>query len=82
MLKSIRCPVLQRSCDTVQLLVYSDDINLLGDNINTIKENSETPLGTSRDVGLEINLQKIQHMIMSCHQNSGHNQNIKIANEC
>jgi hypothetical protein len=32
------------------LLPYADDINLLGDNINTIIENTETLLGSSQDV--------------------------------
>jgi hypothetical protein len=62
-------------------LVYADDVNLLGDSINTINENSETFLEASRDVGLEINAEKMKYMIMSCHLNSGQNQNIRIANE-
>jgi hypothetical protein len=36
-----------------------DDVNLLGDSINTIKENKETLLQVRRDVGLEINAEKI-----------------------
>jgi hypothetical protein len=54
--------------ETHQLLGYADD-NLMGDSINTTKENKETFLQASKDVGIEINAEKTKYMIIPCHQN-------------
>jgi hypothetical protein len=62
-------------------LVYADDVNLLDDSVNTIKENSEALIEASRDIGLEINAEKTKYMIISRHPNSGQNQNKRIASE-
>jgi hypothetical protein len=38
---------------THQLLAYADDMNLLGDNIETINSNTETVIDASKEVGLK-----------------------------
>jgi hypothetical protein len=57
-----------------QLVAYADDVNLLGDNIGTIKKK------TSKEVGLEINVKNSNYMLISHHQNVGKNRDIIIAN--
>jgi hypothetical protein len=43
---------------THQLLAYADDINLLGDNIDTIKKNTKTLIDACKEIGLEINVER------------------------
>jgi hypothetical protein len=43
---------------TLQLLVYADDVHLLGDNINTTKKNTDTLIDAGKEVGLEVNAEK------------------------
>jgi hypothetical protein len=59
---------------THQLLVFADHVNLLGDNTDTIKKNTETLIDASKEVGPEVNAEKTKYtsMLMSCHQNAGH----------
>jgi hypothetical protein len=43
---------------THQLLVYADDVNLLGDNMDTINKNAQTLIDASKEVSLEVNTEK------------------------
>jgi hypothetical protein len=54
-------------------------VNLLGDNI-TIKKNTESFIDASKEIGLEINVEKNKYMLLFRHQNVGQNRDIKIAN--
>jgi len=40
---------------THQLLVYADDVYILGGSVHTIKENAEALIVASKEIGLEIN---------------------------
>jgi hypothetical protein len=65
-----------------QLLVYADDVNLLGDNIGTIKKNVQTFISASKEVGLEVNTEKTKNMLLSQHQNVEQNHDINIDSRC
>jgi hypothetical protein len=55
-------------------------VNLLGDNLDTIKKNTESLTDASKKVGLEINVEKTKYMLLSRHQNVSRNRDINIAN--
>jgi hypothetical protein len=71
-----------KSNGTHQLLVYADDVNLLGDNIDAVKKNIETLIDASKEVGLEANTEKTKCMLLSHHQKAGQNHDIKTPNRC
>jgi len=54
-----------------QLLVYADDVNILGGRVQTVKENEENLIVASKEIGLEGNADKTKYIIMSRDQDAG-----------
>ena len=52
-----------------QLLVYADDVNMLGGNLQTVRENTEIFIKTSKDIGLEVHSDNTKYMLTSRQQN-------------
>jgi polynucleotide 5'-kinase involved in rRNA processing len=61
------------------LLAYIDDLNLLGDNTDTIMKNKEMLIDVSKEVGLEIKIEETKYILLSHHQNAGQDHGMKIA---
>jgi hypothetical protein len=55
-------------------------VNLLGDNVDTIKKNTEALIGTSKEVGLEVNAERTKYVLLSRHRNSEQNHDTETAN--
>jgi hypothetical protein len=44
-------------------------MQMMGDNMDTIREKTVTLTHASREVGIEVNTEKTQYMLLSRHQN-------------
>ena len=63
-----------------QLLVYADDVNIVGGSIHNTKKNTDALAVASKEIGLEVNADKTKYMVKSRYQNAGRCHDIKIDN--
>ena len=61
-------------------MVYANDVSIFGGSVHTIEKNTEAMVVGSKDIGLEVNADKIKYMVMSRDQKAGRCHNININN--
>jgi hypothetical protein len=64
---------------THQLVVYADDMILLGDNIDSIINHKNSKFA-SKEFGVEVNVEKTKCMLLFHHQNAGQTHDMNVAN--
>jgi hypothetical protein len=47
------------------LLVYADDVNILGRSVHTVETNTEALVVATREIGLEVSADETKYMVMS-----------------
>jgi len=61
-------------------LVYADDVNISGGSVHAIKKKAEALLVGSKEIGLEVNVDKPKYMVKSEDQNARQSHSTKIDN--
>jgi hypothetical protein len=62
------------------VLIYADDVNILGGSIHTINKDTEALVVASKEIGLEVNADKTKYMVMTRDQTAGHSHRIRSDN--
>jgi hypothetical protein len=62
---------------THQILVYADDVNILGRRINTAEKTQESLKIANKDIDQEVNAEKTKYTVVSRDQNAGRSHNMK-----
>ena len=75
-----RVQVNQEGLKLNQILVYADDVNILGGSVHTIKKNTKALIVAGMEIELEVNVGKTEHMVMYQDQNVGRSHNTKTNN--
>jgi len=50
---------------THQLLVYADDVDILGGSVHIVEKDTKVLVVASTEIGLEVNVDKTKYMVMS-----------------
>ena len=62
------------------VLVYVDDVNILGGSVSTVKKNTKSLVVASKEIGLEINADKTKYLVMSRNHRAGQSHNTETGN--
>jgi len=65
---------------THQLLVYANDVNILGRSLYAVKKNTKALVVVGEENGLEVNADNTKYMVVCPDQNAGQSHSIKIDN--
>jgi hypothetical protein len=63
-----------------QLLVYTDDVDLLGGSVRNIEKNMASLVMASKETALEVRSEKTKYMVMYRDQNARRSHSMKIHN--
>jgi hypothetical protein len=65
---------------TYQLLVYTDDVSILGGSVHIMKKNTETLVVAIKEISVEVYADKSKYVVMSRNQDAGRSHSIKFDN--
>jgi hypothetical protein len=63
-----------------QLLVYVDNVNILGGRVHIVKKITEASIFASKETGQDVNADKTKYMVMFRDRNAARIHNIKNVN--